>query len=131
MMNLIKKKVMYICLFACTNVASACLYSSTVCLIRHSGHQMPCLYVLVALLISEASSQAADSPEEELSSLKLELHSVMHCYRLLCELYFNLATNCSAAGTVYSSSRLQQMEDNSSSARTRYSAIPHVFCIFL
>ncbi|XP_070767551.1 C-type lectin domain family 4 member E-like [Enoplosus armatus] len=54
------------------------------------------LYVLISLLASEARSQAADSPEEELSSLKLKLSLLKNRYRHLCNLYSNLAPTCLA-----------------------------------
>ncbi|XP_078108711.1 NKG2-D type II integral membrane protein-like isoform X2 [Sander vitreus] len=54
------------------------------------------LYVLIGLLVSKASTEAADSPEAEVSSLKLRLNLMMTRYRLLCNQYSNLASNCSA-----------------------------------
>ncbi|TDH11592.1 hypothetical protein EPR50_G00062760 [Perca flavescens] len=54
------------------------------------------LYVLIGLLVSKASTEAADSPEEEVSSLKLRLNLMMNRYRLLCNQFSNLASNCSA-----------------------------------
>ncbi|KAF1388114.1 hypothetical protein PFLUV_G00086870 [Perca fluviatilis] len=54
------------------------------------------LYVLIGLLVSKASTEAADSTEEEVSSLKLSLNLMMNRYRLLCNQFSNLASNCSA-----------------------------------
>ncbi|XP_054477655.1 perlucin-like protein [Anoplopoma fimbria] len=54
------------------------------------------LYVLIGLLVSGASCQAADTPEEEVSSLRLKLNLLMNRYGLLCNQFSNLATNCSA-----------------------------------
>nr|AOH96654.1 C-type lectin [Sebastes schlegelii] len=51
------------------------------------------LCVLIGLL---ASSQAADCPEGEASSLKLQLNLLRNRFRHLCDQYSNLATNCSA-----------------------------------
>lgn len=67
------------------------------------------LYVLISLLVSKTSTEAADSPEAEVSSLKLRLNLMMNRYRLLCNQYSNLASNCSAPGTVLFSSRIQQI----------------------
>uniref|UniRef100_A0A3Q3KRA2 C-type lectin domain-containing protein n=1 Tax=Monopterus albus TaxID=43700 RepID=A0A3Q3KRA2_MONAL len=52
------------------------------------------LYVLLSLLISETSQ--ADSPETELSLLKLRLSTLRNQYRLLCKQYSDLARSCSA-----------------------------------
>ncbi|XP_044065055.1 C-type lectin domain family 4 member D-like isoform X2 [Siniperca chuatsi] len=57
------------------------------------GHTI--LYVLIGLLVSEASPQAADRLEAELSSVKLRLHLLENRYRHLCNFYSNLATNSS------------------------------------
>ncbi|XP_062256020.1 C-type lectin [Platichthys flesus] len=56
------------------------------------------LSVFMGLLVCGAVSQAADAPEEELEKLKLRFDSLKDRYRLLCEQYSDLATNCSAPG---------------------------------
>ncbi|XP_023282202.1 C-type lectin domain family 4 member D-like [Seriola lalandi dorsalis] len=60
------------------------------------GHIMR--YVLIGLLVSEAISQAASSPEEEVALLKLRLNSLKTRYKDLCNQYSSLAANCSAPG---------------------------------
>ncbi|XP_047455414.1 perlucin-like protein [Mugil cephalus] len=57
------------------------------------GHTI--FFVLLGLLVSEISSQAAEGPEGELSILKLKLNTVMNHYKLLCDKYSDLALNCS------------------------------------
>lgn len=82
-------------LFACSLMLHLRTSSGTLGI---RGHAILC--VLVGLLVSEPSSQAADSPERELSSLKLKLDLLKNHYRELCNHYTNLAPSCSAPGTV-------------------------------
>uniref|UniRef100_A0A665VKE5 Si:ch73-86n18.1 n=1 Tax=Echeneis naucrates TaxID=173247 RepID=A0A665VKE5_ECHNA len=53
------------------------------------------LSVLISLLVLEAVSQAASTPEEEVSFLKLRLHFMKNQYKQLCNKYSSLANTCS------------------------------------
>lgn len=106
---MLKLCCVYMHLFAFMHVSPLQFISSGTHGIR--GHTI--LFVAIGLLISITSSQAANGTEEELSYLKLRLNTMMNRYRLLCNKYSELAANSSAPGTVLSSSRLQQMDDNS------------------
>lgn len=66
------------------------------------------LFVLIGLMVSEAYSQAPDKSEKEVASLRLELALLKNSYRQLCQKYTDVATNCSAPGTVLSSSSSRQ-----------------------
>uniref|UniRef100_A0A667Z7H2 C-type lectin domain containing 1 n=1 Tax=Myripristis murdjan TaxID=586833 RepID=A0A667Z7H2_9TELE len=57
------------------------------------------LCALIGLLICKASAQPTEAPADlqaELSSLRQTLSYVMNRYRLLCDHYTNMASNCSA-----------------------------------
>ncbi len=82
-------------LLKCGLMLHLCVSSGT---LGVRGHAV--LYVLIGLLVSEASSEAAHSPEEELSSLKLKLDLLKNQYREICKHYTNLPPSCSGPGTV-------------------------------
>nr|FAA00689.1 TPA: C-type lectin [Paralichthys olivaceus] len=66
-------------------------------LIKPTGARVHVLLsVLIGLLVFGAVAQAADSPEDELVTLRLRFDSLKDRYRLLCENYSDLANNCSA-----------------------------------
>ncbi|XP_026226429.1 C-type lectin domain-containing protein [Anabas testudineus] len=58
------------------------------------GHTI--LFVVIGLLITETSTQAANSTDEELLNLKLRLNTWKNRYRVLCNKYSELAANSSA-----------------------------------
>ncbi|XP_034467064.1 galactose-specific lectin nattectin-like [Hippoglossus hippoglossus] len=78
----------------------SCRSTATMSLIKSKGalgiRGRVLLSVFMGLLVCGAVSQAADAPEEELAELKQRFDSLKNRYKLLCEKYSNLATNCSA-----------------------------------
>ncbi|XP_035528597.1 perlucin-like protein isoform X1 [Morone saxatilis] len=79
----------YVGLFACTLMLYLLSVSSGI-----RGHAILCVFI--GLLVSEASSQAADNLEEEVLFLKLRIDLWKNNYRQMCEHFSNLTLNCSA-----------------------------------